>query len=107
MSTRRKRSDKVLELLKREYLGAGHETETGSLWQERVMSHIHERAVSPSAGLMTLMGQLSWRFLPATASLAVILAVLVVRGHLAIDYNPLRFMINHAESLMLTRLLGS
>jgi hypothetical protein len=107
MNANGERTKRIMELLKREYQsGGGPGPEIGPAWQERAMAHIRESSRLPSAGLVTLMGQLSWRLVPATVSLAVMLAILVVRTHLAIDYNPLQLLITHAEDLMLTRLLG-
>jgi hypothetical protein len=107
MRTDLQRTNRIIELLKHEYLREeAHEPEIGSLWQEGVMARIHESDRSPSAGLVTLMGQLSWRLVPASASLAVALVVLVVRTYLTTDYNLVQLVMSRMEYLMLVRLMG-
>lgn len=101
------RAKRIMDILRGAYLRREDmERSIDPFWQHRVMAHIHEAGGLASTGIVTLMGQFSWRLIPATASLAAVLAVLVVKTHLAISYNPLQLLMSRAEDLMLTRLLG-
>jgi hypothetical protein len=108
MSRYRQKTQRIMELLKGEYLAdRGPGTTVSGSWQDRVMARIRDDRGPESFGFTTLLGQITWRLVPATCSLAVLLAILTVRAHLAVGYNPYQLLMSYAEDLMLTQLFGS
>jgi hypothetical protein len=101
------KTNKIMELLKGEYvLGRSPAPKISASWQDRVMVRIREERGLESPRFLTLFGQFAWRLVPVTCSLTVVLAALAVRAYLAFDYDLVQVLVNHAEDLMFTQLLG-
>jgi hypothetical protein len=108
MSTSRRKTRRIMELLKSEYLaGQDPGPKIGASWQDRVMARIREEGGLESPHFLALFGQIAWRLTPVTCSLTAVLAILTVRAYLALDYNLFQLLMSYAEDLMLTQLFGA